>query len=78
MTLEDYIHAQLELRADITVKLGCAQDGSSASLMTWSNTSRGTHFWDVSGNAVKHLAYVGSDADTTTSGSDTGGVNGLR
>lgn len=63
MTLEDYIHAQLELRADITVKLGRAQDGSSASLMTWSNKSEGTHFWDVSGETVKHLAFVGNDEE---------------
>lgn len=61
LTFEDYLRAQLDLRADISVKLGYAQDGSSASLMTWSNKSSGTHFWDISGNEAKHLAFVGEE-----------------
>lgn len=70
MTLEDYIHAQLELRADITVKLGHAEDGSAGSLMTWSNKSEGTHFWKVGGNTVKHLAFVGNDDSAPAQGED--------
>jgi hypothetical protein len=61
MTLEDYIMTQIELRAEVTVKLGRAQDGSSASFMTYSDKSQGTHFWDVSGETVKHIAFVGND-----------------
>ncbi len=61
MTLEDYIMTQIELRAEVTVKLGRAQDGSSASLMTYSDKAEGTHFWDVSGETVKHIAFVGND-----------------
>lgn len=61
MKLEDYVRAQIELRAEITVKLGHAQDGSSASLMTQSSKSEGTHFWDVSGEMVKHIAFVGNE-----------------
>jgi hypothetical protein len=52
---EDYIHAQLEVRADTSVKIGRAQAGTSASLVTWSIKSEGTHFSDVSGDNVKHI-----------------------
>jgi hypothetical protein len=35
-----------------------AHDGSSASLITWSNKSAGTHFRAVSGDTTKHLTFV--------------------
>lgn len=60
VTFEDYIRIQIDLRAAVRVSLGLAQDRSSASLMTWSDKAEGTHFWDVSGNTVKHIAFVGS------------------
>lgn len=61
MTLEYYIRTQLDLGAEVSVKLGHAVDGSSASLMTYSDKAEGTHFWDVSGETVKHIAFVGND-----------------
>ena len=61
LTFEDYIKTQIDLRSEVSVKLGTKADGSSASLMTWSDKSEGTHFWDVAGDTIKHLAFVGSD-----------------
>ena len=56
MTFEDFVRTQLELRANVT--LGRAGDGSSASIITWSDKLEGVHVWDVEGDMVTHLAYV--------------------
>ena len=44
MTFEDYFRTQIDLRALVSVRLGLAQDGTTASLMTWSNKTEGTTF----------------------------------
>jgi len=61
MTFEDYIRTQIELRSQVSVRLGLAKDGNTASIMTWSDKSEGTHFWDVEGDQVKHIAYMGNE-----------------
>lgn len=63
MTFEDYIRTQIELRSKISVRLGFAKDGKTASIMTWSDKSEGTHFWDVEGDTVKHIAYLGDERE---------------
>lgn len=60
MTFEDWIRIQIELRATVSVKLGQSQDGSHASLMTWSDKADGTHFWKVEADTVAHLQFVGN------------------
>jgi len=62
MTFEDYFRTQIDLRALVSVRLGLAQDGTTASLMTWSNKTEGTYFWDVEGDAVKYVEFIGKDA----------------
>ena len=61
MTFEDYIRSQIELRSRVSVRLGYAKDGNTASIMTWSDKSEGTHFWDVEDDTVKHIAFVGDE-----------------
>lgn len=60
MNFETYLRTQLDLRSEIKVRIGIASDNSSASIMTWSDKSEGTHFWDVSGDQVVHVALVGN------------------
>lgn len=61
MTFEAWIMIQIEARATVAVRLGQAQDGTHASLMTWSDKTPGTHFWKVYGNTVAHLQFVGDE-----------------
>jgi hypothetical protein len=61
MTFEDYIRTQIDLRALVSVRLGLAEDGTTASLMTWSNKSDGTCFWDVEGDRVTFIDFIGKD-----------------
>ena len=61
MTFEAWIRTQIDLRAEVSVRLGHSADGAEASLMTWSDKVDGTHFWRVSGNSIEHMAFVGTD-----------------
>jgi len=61
MSFEDYLRTQIDLRSEIKVRIGLASDNSSASLMTWSDKTEGTHFWDVKGDRIEHMAFVGDD-----------------
>lgn len=61
MTFEDWIRAQIEARAKVSVSLGQAQDGSHASLMTWSDRIAGTHFWRVEADRITHIAFCGNE-----------------
>jgi len=57
-TFEDYIVGLITSRSKLSVSMGLAKDGTSASLMTWSDKDSTTHFWDVSGDTVK---LIGKD-----------------
>ncbi len=65
MTFEDYIKTRLELRAEISLKIGKSQELGSdklgSSIMTWDNKSDGTWFWGIDGDCVKLVQFVGSD-----------------
>lgn len=61
MTIEDWIRSQIDLRANISARLGQAQDGTSASLMTWSDKKSGTWFWDVKGESVRLIEFMGEE-----------------
>lgn len=58
MTLEAWIRTQIEARACVSMSLGQAQDGTSASMMTWSDKRFGTWFWDVVGERVTLIEFV--------------------
>lgn len=66
MTLEDWIRGQIELRASCSISLGQAQDGSSASMMTWSDKKPGTWFWDVQGERVTLIEFIDADPNPAT------------
>ena len=59
MSFEDWIRTQAEIRAEVSIRLGMAEDQSHASIMTWSDKTPGTHFWKVEGERVTHLQFVG-------------------
>ena len=61
MIFEDWLRTQIDLRATVSVRLGQAQDGSHASIMTWSDKTDGTNFWKVEGDKVSHIQFVGND-----------------
>jgi hypothetical protein len=61
MSFEDWIRTQTEVRAVVSVRLGLADDGSHASLMTWSDKVRGTWFWAVDGNETTLVQFVGDE-----------------
>lgn len=61
MTFEDWLRTQIDLRANVSVRLGQAADGSHASFMSWGDKTEGTHFWKVEGDRVSHIQFVGND-----------------
>lgn len=61
MQFEAWIRTQIEARAEVSVRLGFAQDQSHASLMCWSDTTPGTYFWKVEGDYVSLIQFVGND-----------------
>ena len=58
MTIEEWVRTQIDLRATVSIRLGQSQDGTSASLMTWSDKRRGTWFWDVLGDRVRLIEFI--------------------
>lgn len=61
VSFEDYIRTQRESRAEVSIKLGAAADGSEASIMTYSDKTPGAYFWSISGNEITMIAFVGDD-----------------
>jgi hypothetical protein len=48
MTFEDYIISQIMNCAKLSIRMGMAQDGKSASIMTWTDNGEPPQFWDIS------------------------------
>ena len=61
MTIEDWIRIQIDARAVVSVRLGQRDDGTSASMMTWSDQRPGTWFWDVQGDRVTLLEFMNAE-----------------
>lgn len=61
MTFEDWIRTQIDARAAVSMRLGQSQDGTSASIMTWSDKRPGTWFWDVQGERVTLIEFMDAD-----------------
>ncbi|KWT70785.1 hypothetical protein APY04_0846 [Hyphomicrobium sulfonivorans] len=61
VSFEDYIRTQTESRAEVSMKLGAAADGSGASIMTYSDKTPGAYFWSVSGSEITMIAFLGDD-----------------
>ena len=62
MKFSDWVLTQLELRAEVSVRLGKADDGT-ASIMTWSDKTPGVWFWDVVDDRVAMVQFIGVDED---------------
>ena len=62
MTFEDYIRAQIEKGARLSVKMGLEKHGPGVSIMTWTDKDHATSFWDVSGDTVKLIAEAAPGA----------------
>lgn len=60
-SFEDYIRAQCDARAAVSVTLGVAADGSEASIMTSSDKTQGTYFWKINGSEITMLGFIGDD-----------------
>jgi hypothetical protein len=61
VTLSDYILAQIDAGATVSVRLGREKNGNAASLMTWSDRTSGTYFWRVEGNTTKLMGFMGEN-----------------